>query len=72
MSETSMSAAPRREVSVAGRFLGLGIIGSTVIFIIFLEKFGAPEWLPMVKWILLGALAAGVGIPMLFFRRRVE
>jgi len=62
----------RHEVSLAGRFVGFSIIGSTVIFIIFLEAFGAPEYLPWVKWMLLGALVAGVGIPMLFFRRRVE
>jgi len=61
--------APRTEVTVGGRFLGLAIIGSAVVFIIFLEKFGSPDWMPMVKWMLLGALVAGVGIPMLFFRR---
>jgi hypothetical protein len=62
----------RKEVTVGGRFLGLGIIGCTVIFIIFVEKFGGPEWMPMVKWILLGALVAGVGLPLLFFRRTVR
>ncbi len=68
---STVSPAKRTEVSVAGRFLGLGIVGSTVIFIMFLENFGAPEWMPLVKWMLLGALVAGVGIPMLFFRRPV-
>lgn len=62
----------RREVSTAGKFLGLSIIGSAVVFVIFLEKFGSAEWLPQVKWILLGALVAGLGIPWLFFRRRAE
>lgn len=62
----------RHEVSIAGRFVGFSIIGSTVIFIIFLEKFGAPHYQPWIKWMLLGALVAGVGIPLLFFRRRVE
>jgi len=61
-----------REVSPAGKFVGLTIIGSTVIFIIFLEKFGAPEYLPYIKWMLLGALVLGVGLPMLFFSRRVD
>jgi hypothetical protein len=68
---TTADGARRTEVSVLGRFLGLGIVGSTVIFIIFLERFGSPDWMPMVKWMLLGALVAGVGIPMLFFRRPV-
>jgi hypothetical protein len=61
----------RHEVSVAGRFVGLSIIGTAVIFIIFLEKFGSEEWLPMVKYMLLSALVLGVGIPLLFFRRAV-
>lgn len=63
---------PRHEVSIAGRFVGFSIIGATVIFIIFLEKFGAPHYQPWIKWMLLGALVVGVGIPLLFFRRRVE
>ncbi|MBY0338137.1 MAG: hypothetical protein K2X11_16100 [Acetobacteraceae bacterium] len=62
----------RREVTVGGRFLGLGIVGVTVIVIIFLEKFGSADWMPLVKWILLGALVLGVGIPWLFFRRPVR
>lgn len=70
MSET-MSSPKRTEVSVAGRLLGLGIIGSTVIAIMFLEGFGGPDWAPRFKWMVLGALVAGVGIPVLFFRRPV-
>lgn len=67
----AMSTTKRTEVSVAGRFLGLGIVGSTVIAIMFLEAFGGPDWAPLFKWLVLGALAAGVGIPMVFCRRPV-
>lgn len=70
--DQQMSQPVRHEVSIAGRFVGFSIIGSTVVFIIFLEGFGSPEYLPWIKWMLLGALVAGVGIPMLFFRRRME
>ncbi len=70
--DEKMSKPVRHEVSIAGRFVGFSIIGSAVLFIIFLEGFGAPEYQPMIKWMLLGALVAGVGIPLLFFRRRVE
>lgn len=62
----------RYEVSVAGRFVGLSIIGTAVILIIFLEKFGSPDWIPLVKYFLAGALALGIGVPLLFFRRPVS
>jgi len=61
-----------REVSTAGKFVGLTIIGSTVLFIIFLEGFGPPEYFPYFKWMMLGALVLGVGLPLLFFRRRAD
>jgi len=70
--DTPPSRPPRHEVSLAGRFVGLSIIGSAVIFIIFLEGFGSPDYLPWVKWMLLGAAVAAVGVPLLFFRRRVD
>lgn len=70
MSEAT--ATKRTEVSVKGQFLGLGIIGSTVIAVIILESFGGPDWQPLFKWILLGALVLGVGIPMLLCRRPVR
>lgn len=66
------SGETHREVSTAGKFVGLTIIGSTVLFVIYLEGFGPAEYLPYVKWMLLGALVLGVGLPMLFFRRRMN
>jgi hypothetical protein len=68
----SPSGEAHREVSTAGKFVGLIIIGSTVLYIMYLEKFGPIEYLVHVKWMLLGALVAGVGIPMLLFRRKVQ
>jgi len=70
--DQQISKPVQHEVSLAGRLVGFSIIGSTVLFIIFLEGFGSPEYLPWIKWMLLGALVAGVGIPLLLFRRRVE
>lgn len=67
-----VQGAARTEVSVAGRFIGLSIIGTAVIFVMFLEKFGSGEWLPLVKYILLGALALAVAVPLAFFRRPVS
>eukprot|EP01031_Cornospumella_fuschlensis_P052208 gene52208-63815_t len=59
----------QREVTIAGKFLGLGIVGCTVIYCIFLEKFGTPEAQAKMLWYLFGALAAGIIIPLLFCRR---
>jgi hypothetical protein len=59
----------QREVTIAGKFLGLGIVGCTVIYCIFLEKFGTPEAQANMLWYLLGALAAAIIIPTLFCRR---
>ena len=61
--------APEREVTIAGKFLGLGIVGCTVIYSIFLEKFGTPEAQQNILWYLLAALAAGILIPLIFCRR---
>ncbi|MBX9752354.1 MAG: hypothetical protein K5Q68_22385 [Roseococcus sp.] len=58
-----------REVTIAGKFLGLGIVGCTVIYCIFLEKFGTPEAQANMLWYLFGALAAGIIIPLLLCRR---
>lgn len=33
----------QREVTIAGAFLGLGIVGCTVLHRILLAKFGTPE-----------------------------
>ncbi len=64
--------APRREVSITGRLFGLSIMGSAVMFIIVMEGFGPPEIIANAKYILLGALAASIALPMLFFRRTVR
>lgn len=65
----SEETPPQREVTIAGKFLGLGIVGCTVIYSIFLEKFGSPEAQQNILWYLLAALAAGIIIPLLFCRR---
>lgn len=64
-------AESKREVSLAGRLVGLSILGSTVIFVIALESLENEAWMPYVKFILLGALVLAVAVPMLFFRRPV-
>ncbi|WP_027284375.1 hypothetical protein [Rubritepida flocculans] len=65
MSET------RREVTLAGRLIGLSILGSTVIFVIALEAIADEAALSYVKYILAGALALAIAVPLIFFRRPV-
>lgn len=65
-------APQQREVTIAGKFLGLGIVGCTVIYCIFLEKFGSPEAQAKMLWYFLGSLAAGIIIPLLFCRRPIR
>jgi tellurite resistance protein TehA-like permease len=60
------------EVSIKGRFVGMSILGSAVILVIFLENLRVTAWLPYVLYILAGALALAIAIPMLFFRRPVD
>lgn len=60
------------EVSIKGRFVGMSILGSAVILVIFLENLRVAAWLPYVLYILGGALALALAIPMLFFRRPVD
>jgi Na+/melibiose symporter-like transporter len=62
----------QREVSVGGKFLGLGIVGLTVIACIILEKTGTPEDARRIPWYLLGSVVLGIVIPMLFFRRPIR
>lgn len=62
----------QREVTIAGKFLGLGIVGCTVIYCIFVEKFGSPEAQARLLWVFLGSVAAGVIIPLLFCRRPIR
>jgi hypothetical protein len=66
-----VQSAGRTEVSVAGRLVGLSIMGTAVLVVMFLEEFGGGEWLPMVKYVLLGALVLAIGVPLAFFRRTV-
>jgi hypothetical protein len=50
----------------------MSILGSTVVFIIFLENFRIAAWLPYALHILAGGVALAVLVPMLFFRRPVQ
>lgn len=59
----------KQEVSLAGRLVGLSILGSTVILVIALESMGGEAWMPYVKFILLAALVLAIAVPLLFFRR---
>lgn len=63
---------PRTEVSIAGRLVSMSILGSTVVFIIFLENLGVTAWLPYALHILAAGIVLAVLVPMVFFRRPVE
>ncbi|MCX8134862.1 MAG: hypothetical protein N3D18_12975 [Roseococcus sp.] len=58
-------------MSLAGRLIGLSILGSTVIFVIALESVAHEAALSYVKFILAGALALSIAVPLLLFRRPV-
>jgi len=60
---------PRREVTVGGRFFGLGIFGSAVFASIMIERFGSAETQSYILPMLGGALLLGVVLPLLLFRR---
>ena len=62
----------RKEVSGRGKFLAFGIIGIGLVVSIFIEKFGAPESIRNIPYILLGALVLAIAIPMAFYRRPVR
>lgn len=72
MSETFPAPEPRREVTVGGKFLGLGIFGLGVIAAIMLEKFGGAVWQGRLIWLVLGALVLSVLVPWAFCRRMVR
>ena len=72
MSEAFPPPEPRREVTVGGKFLGLGIFGLGVFAAIMLEKFGGPVWQGRLIWLVLAALALAVVVPRAFFRRVVR
>jgi hypothetical protein len=62
----------RKEVSVRGKFLAFGIIGMALIVSIFIEKFGAPESIRNIPYILLGAVVLAIAIPMAFYRKPIR
>lgn len=72
MSETFPPPEARREVTVGGKFLGLGIFGLGVVAAIMLEKFGGPVWEGRLIWVVLGALGLGVVLPWALCRRVVQ
>lgn len=72
MTMEQVTGEVRREVTVGGKFFGLGIVGCTVIAAIFIEKFGTPETQANIPWMLAGALALSIILPMLLFRRPVQ
>ena len=63
---------PRREVTVGGRFFGLGVFGCAVVSVIMMEKFGSAEAQSYALPILGAALALGILLPMALFRRDVR
>lgn len=72
MSDTFPEPEPRREVTLGGKFLGLGIFGGGVVAAIVLEKLGEPMWQDRLIWLVLGALALGVVVPWVLCRRVVR
>jgi len=62
----------RKAVSVRGKFLAFGIIGMALIVSIFIEKFGAPESIRNIPYILLGAVVLAIAIPMAFYRKPIR
>jgi len=68
MAETG-SGARRHPVSIKGQLVSMSILGSAVVFCIFLENFRVTAWLPYVLHILGGALLLAVAVPHFFFRR---
>lgn len=63
---------PRKEITVGGKFLGLGIFGCGVIASILIEKFGDAVWQARLGWLLLAALALAIVVPVVLFRRVVQ
>jgi len=59
----------RREVTVGGKFLGLGIFGLGIFAAIMIEKFGDALWQGRLLWVVLTALALALAVPWAFCRR---
>ena len=68
----SKGARPRTAVTITGQLVSMSILGSAVVFCIFIENLRIAAWLPYVLHIIGGALMLAVVVPMLFFRRPVE
>jgi len=62
----------RKEVTIRGKFLAFGIVGTAMVASIFIENFGTPENVRRIPYILLGALVLSIAIPMAFYRRVVR
>lgn len=62
----------RKEVSGRGKFLAFGIIGIGLIVSIFIEKFGGPDSVRNIPYILLGSVVLAIAIPMTFYRRPIR
>ena len=69
---SSTQQPTRRAVTGRGKFLAFGIIGMGLIGSIFVEKFGSPDSIRNIPWILLGTLVLSIAIPLLFYRRPVR
>lgn len=67
-----MQRQGRKEVSGRGKFLAFGIIAIGLIVSIFIEKFGAPDSIRNIPYILLGALLLAIAIPLAFYRQPVR
>ncbi len=63
---------PRREVTVGGKFLGLGIFGLGVFAAIMLERLGGPAWQGRLIWIVLAGLVLAVAVPWALCRKVVR
>lgn len=72
MNEPFPPPESRREITVGGKFLGLGIFGLGLGAAILLEKFGGEAWQGRLIWLVLAALVVAVAVPWAFFRRDVR
>lgn len=64
-----MAEIQRRDVSTAGKMLGLSIFGGTVALIIIAENVGMTALVSRAPLLLAGSLALAIALPVAFFRR---
>ena len=64
-----MAEAQRRDVSTAGKMLGLSIFGGMVGFVIIAENLGMAEVVSRAPLLLASSLALAIALPVAFFRR---